>query len=99
MSGAEEGDALKSSLVKLCDGYGVLGNLKYTSAQGVLHYLALVTGCVSTGKLGTSEVGVPAVVQSIITCLQVYKITDCKVLSLRGYSPDEEKVSEVKDLT
>ena len=28
--------------------------------------------------------------------LQVYKITDCKVLSLRGYSPDEEKVSEVK---
>ena len=43
--------------MKLCDGYGVLGNLKYTSAQGVLHYIALVTGCVSMGKLGTSEVG------------------------------------------
>jgi hypothetical protein len=57
MSGAAEGDALKSSLVKLCDAYGVLGNLKYTSAQGVLHFIALVTGCVSTGKLGTSEVG------------------------------------------
>ena len=27
--------------------------------------------------------------------VQVYKITDCKLLSLRGYTPDEEKVSEV----
>ena len=66
MSGAEEGDALKSSLVKLCDAYGVLGNLKYTSAQGVLHFIVLVTGCVSAGKLNTSEV-------SLILC---WSITD-----------------------
>ena len=42
--------------MKLCDAYGVLGNLRYTSSQGVLHYLVLVTGCASMGKLDTSEV-------------------------------------------
>ena len=29
---------------------------------------------------------------------EVYKITDCKMLSLRGYAPDEERVGEVKKL-
>jgi len=80
---SEEGEEVKTNLVKLCDAFGVVGNLRYTSSQGVLHYLVLVTGCVSVGKLDTSE---------------VYKITDCKLLSLRGYTPDEEKVSEVKKL-
>ena len=55
-TGGEEGDNLKSSLVKLCDAYGVLGNLRYSSPQGVLHYLVLVTGTVSVGKLDSSEV-------------------------------------------
>ena len=88
---------MKTSLVKLCDAYGVLGNLRYTSSQGVLHYLVLVTGCVSVGKLDTSEVGLLASYHSgiMILLMQVYKITDCKLLSLRGYAPDEEKVSEV----
>ena len=40
-----------------------------------------MTGTVSTGKLGTAE---------------VYKVTDCKMVSLRGYSPDEERVQEVR---
>ena len=43
--------------MKLCDAYGVLGNLRVTAGEGVLHYIVLVTGCVSVGKLGTSEVG------------------------------------------
>ena len=88
---------MKTSLVKLCDAYGVLGNLRYTSSQGVLHYLVLVTGCVSVGKLDTSEVGLLVSYHTgiMILLMQVYKITDCKLLSLRGYAPDEEKVSEV----
>ena len=57
IQGSEEGEDVKTNLVKLCDAYGVVGNLRYTSSQGVLHYLVLVTGCVSVGKLDTSEVG------------------------------------------
>ena len=79
-SGPEEGDPLKNSYEKLCDAYGILGNLRLSAGDRVLHYLCLVTGAVSVGKLGKGE---------------VYKITDCKMISLRGYSPDEERVVEV----
>ena len=47
---------MKADCVKLCDAYCVLGNLRFTSGEGVLHYIVLVTGCVSAGKLGSSEV-------------------------------------------
>ena len=78
--GPEEGDPLKNSYEKLCDAYGILGNMRLSAGDRVLHYLCLVTGAVSVGKLGKGE---------------VYKITDCKMISLRGYSPDEERVVEV----
>ena len=41
---AEEGEKLKGSYSKLCDAYGILGNLRLSSGERVLHYLCLVTG-------------------------------------------------------
>jgi len=81
----DKADSLKRSegFVKLMDGYGILGNLRLSTGDGVLHYLVLISGCVSVGKLSTSE---------------IYKVTDVKLVSLRGYTPDEEKVAEVRKL-
>ena len=81
MPAPEEADPLKAVYAKLCDAYGILGNLRLSAGERVLHYLCLVTGAVSVGKLGKGE---------------VYKVTDCKMVSLRGYSPDEERVAEVR---
>jgi len=83
--GQEKADALRKALPwsKLADGYAILGNLRLSTGDGVLHYLVLVTGCVSVGKLAASE---------------IYKVTDVKLLSLRGYAPDEERVIEVRKL-
>jgi len=78
-----EAEPLKRSYVKLCDAYGILGNLRLNAGEGVLHYLALVTGCVSAGKIGQAE---------------VYRITGVKLYSLRGYQPDEERVVEITKL-
>ena len=49
----------------------------------ILHFLVLITGCTSAGKLGTSE---------------VYRVTNVATPSLRGYQPDEEKVAEIRKL-
>ena len=42
--GLEEGERIKATYTKLCDAYGILGNLRLSSGQRVLHYLCLVTG-------------------------------------------------------
>ena len=43
----------------------------------------LVTGCNSVGKLGTNE---------------IYRVTNVQMISMRGFQPDEERVSEIKKL-
>ncbi len=48
-----------------------------------MHFLVLITGCTSAGKIGTSE---------------VYRVTNVVTPSLRGYQPDEEKVAEIRKL-
>ena len=53
---SEDSESARKNLVKLCDAYGILGNLKCKSSQGILNYIALVTGCISVGKLASSEV-------------------------------------------
>ena len=40
----EEGDKIKNNYTKLCDAYAILGNLRLSSGERVLHYLCLVTG-------------------------------------------------------
>ena len=51
--------------------------------EHILHFLVLITGCTSAGKLGTSE---------------IYRVTNVATVSLRGYQPDEEKVAEIRKL-
>ena len=51
--------------------------------EGILHFLVLVTGCNSVGKLGTNE---------------IYRVTNVQMISMRGFQPDEERVSEIKKL-
>lgn len=46
-------------------------------------YLVLVTGCVSVGKIGDSE---------------VFRITQTNFVSLRNQSQDEERIAEVRKL-
>jgi len=46
-------------------------------------YLVLVTGCVSVGKIGDSE---------------VFRITQTSFVSLRNQAQDEERIAEVRKL-
>lgn len=48
-----------------------------------MYFLALVTGCNSVGKLGSSE---------------IYRLTNVSMVSMRGHPGDEEKVAEIKKL-
>ena len=47
---------VRSGLNKLYEVYGVLGNLQLACDQGLIHYLVLVTGCSSVGKVMDKEV-------------------------------------------
>ena len=52
----EEASKVRAGAAKLCDGYCLLGNLRLSTGERVIHYLVLVTGAVSAGKLGKGEV-------------------------------------------
>jgi phosphatidylinositol-bisphosphatase len=54
----------------------------FTGENTVL-YLVVVTGCVSVGKIGDSE---------------VFRITQTTFVSLRNQSQDEERIAEVRKL-
>lgn len=47
----------------------------------MLHYLVLVTGCMSVGKIQESE---------------VFRVTSTDLISLRNDPSDEERISEVR---
>ncbi len=49
----------------------------------MLHYLVLVTGCTSAGKIDKNE---------------IYRVTNIETISMRGFKPDEERVAEIKKL-
>ena len=55
----------------------------FVSGEGILHFLVLITGCNSVGKLGTNE---------------IYRVTNVQMISMRGFQPDEQKVEEIKKL-
>ena len=62
--------------------------------------MALITGCISVGKIGQAEVNIIKTALCQLTPLlsQVYRITGVKMCSLRGYQPDEERVVEITKL-
>ncbi|KAG1708515.1 Synaptojanin-1 [Nymphon striatum] len=68
---------------KLTDAYGSLGVMQLNSGETSYLFLVVVTGCVSVGKTGGSE---------------IYRITNTSFISLRNQSQDDERVIEVRKL-
>ncbi|GFG38407.1 hypothetical protein Cfor_12437, partial [Coptotermes formosanus] len=79
----QETESVKKHYRKLLDGYGCLGVLQLNAGESTVLYLVLVTGCVSVGKIGDSE---------------VFRITQTSFVSLRNQSQDEERIAEVRKL-
>ncbi|NXV58888.1 SYNJ1 protein, partial [Molothrus ater] len=80
LSSAEK-DTIKSTYSKVMDAYGLLGVLRLNLGDTLLHYLVLVTGCMSVGKIQDSE---------------VFRVTCTEFVSLRADPTDEDRVSEVR---
>ncbi|XP_026519951.1 synaptojanin-1 isoform X2 [Notechis scutatus] len=76
-----EKEAIKNMYSKVMDAYGLLGVLRLNLGDTLLHYLVLVTGCMSVGKIQDSE---------------VFRVTSTDLISLRTDPSDEERVSEVR---
>jgi synaptojanin len=53
------------------------------AGESTVLYLVMVTGCVSVGKIGDSE---------------IFRVTQTTFVSLRNLPQDEERVSEVRKL-
>ncbi|XP_051871302.1 synaptojanin-1 isoform X7 [Pristis pectinata] len=80
LSSAEK-ESIKNMYTKLLDAYGLLGVLRLNLDDNMLHYLVLVTGCMSVGKIQDSE---------------VFRVTSTEFISLRNEPLDEERISEVR---
>ncbi|XP_058152153.1 synaptojanin-1 isoform X10 [Dasypus novemcinctus] len=80
LSSAEK-EAIKGTYSKVMDAYGLLGVLRLNLGDIMLHYLVLVTGCMSVGKIQESE---------------VFRVTSTEFISLRIDSSDEDRISEVR---
>ncbi|XP_042543130.1 synaptojanin-1 isoform X9 [Dipodomys spectabilis] len=76
-----EKEAIKGTYSKVLDAYGLLGVLRLNLGDTMLHYLVLVTGCMSVGKIQESE---------------VFRVTSTEFISLRVDASDEDRISEVR---
>ncbi|XP_035394499.1 synaptojanin-2 isoform X2 [Cygnus atratus] len=79
----EEKDAIKGQYEKLMDAYGCLGELQLKCGNARLHFLVLVTGCSSVGKILDAE---------------VYKITATDFCPLQEETKEEERVTALKKI-
>ncbi|CAN2387611.1 positive regulation of endosome organization [Pristimantis euphronides] len=80
LSSAEK-EAIKSTYSKVMDTYGLLGVLRLNLGETMSHYLVVVTGCMSVGKIQDSE---------------VFRVTSTEFISLRMDPSDEDRISEVR---
>ncbi|XP_044140332.1 synaptojanin-1 isoform X2 [Bufo gargarizans] len=80
LSSAEK-EAIKSTYSKVMDAYGLLGVLRLNLGDTMSHYLVVVTGCMSVGKIQDSE---------------VFRVTSTEFISLRMDPTDEDRISEVR---
>lgn len=78
---SQETESVKRQYNTLLDANGCLGVLQVTAGETPVLYLVLITGCLSIGKLGTSE---------------IFRITDTTFISLRNNPQDLERIMEVK---
>ncbi|XP_071290768.1 synaptojanin-2 isoform X2 [Agelaius tricolor] len=79
----EEKDAIKGQYEKLMDAYGCLGELQLRCGNTRLHFLVLVTGCTSVGKILDAE---------------VYKITATDFCPLQEETKEDERVTALKKI-
>ncbi|NXI75947.1 SYNJ2 protein, partial [Rhipidura dahli] len=79
----EEKDAIKGQYEKLMDAYGCLGELQLKCGNSRLHFLVLVTGCTSVGKILDAE---------------VYKITATDFCPLQEETKEDERVTALKKI-
>ncbi|XP_068007353.1 synaptojanin-2 [Melanerpes formicivorus] len=79
----EEKDAIKGQYEKLMEAYGCLGELQLKCGNTRLHFLVLVTGCTSVGKILDTE---------------VYKITATDFCPLQEETKEEERVTALKKI-
>uniref|UniRef100_A0A8C0B0V5 Synaptojanin-2 n=1 Tax=Buteo japonicus TaxID=224669 RepID=A0A8C0B0V5_9AVES len=82
-SAPEEKDAIKGQYEKLMDAYGCLGELQLKWGNTRLHFLVLVTGCTSVGKILDAE---------------VYKITATDFCPLQEETKEEERITALKKI-
>ncbi|NXO68687.1 SYNJ2 protein, partial [Phainopepla nitens] len=79
----EEKDAIKGQYEKLMDAYGCLGELQLKCGNSRLHFLVLVTGCTSVGKILDAE---------------VYKITATDFCPLQEETKEDERITALKKI-
>uniref|UniRef100_A0A8C0ZE22 Synaptojanin-2 n=1 Tax=Cyanistes caeruleus TaxID=156563 RepID=A0A8C0ZE22_CYACU len=79
----EEKDTIKGQYEKLMDAYGCLGELQLKCGNTRLHFLVLVTGCTSVGKILDAE---------------VYKITATDFCPLQEETKEDERVTALKKI-
>uniref|UniRef100_A0A8C5T9V6 Synaptojanin-2 n=1 Tax=Malurus cyaneus samueli TaxID=2593467 RepID=A0A8C5T9V6_9PASS len=79
----EEKDAIKGQYEKLMDAYGCLGELQLKCGNTRLHFLVLVTGCTSVGKILDAE---------------VYKITATDFCPLQEETKEDGRVTVLKKI-
>lgn len=76
-------EIIRKQYNKVCDAYGCLGVLQLNAGESAVLYLVVVTGCLSMGKIGDSE---------------VFRITQTQFISLQHQVSSEDKISEVRKL-
>ncbi|XP_059468868.1 synaptojanin-1 [Neocloeon triangulifer] len=79
----QETESVKRQYTKVLDAYGCLGVLQINAGDRQVLFLVMVTGCVSIGKVGDSE---------------VFRVTATTFVSLSGQQQDEERITEVRKL-
>ncbi|KAJ6664553.1 hypothetical protein lerEdw1_006126 [Lerista edwardsae] len=79
----EEKEEIKGQYEKLMEAYGCLGELQLKSGNTTLHFLVLVTGCASLGKILDAE---------------VFRITATEFCPLQEETKEEDRVAALKKI-
>ncbi|XP_064600325.1 synaptojanin-1-like [Liolophura sinensis] len=80
---AAETDTIRRQYGKVVDAYGCLGVMSLAAGDEMIQYLVVVTGCLSVGRIGESE---------------VFRIMTTQFISLRNHPSDDDKIVEVRKL-
>ncbi|KAM8952955.1 synaptojanin-2 [Pelodytes ibericus] len=79
----DEKEAIKGQYDRLQEAYGCLGELRLRSGNFTLHFLVLVTGCSSVGRILDAE---------------VYKITTTEFCPLQEETKEDERVTALRKI-